>query len=302
MNKPNRPLFSLSLDTLKAMPDALTVDEHAVLIDNTYSPHITLLTDEWKDYPVQLDTIMVIFCTDGQIDVRVAFEDYKVQENFVCVITPGSIVEIIDVQPTFHCMTLAFTKEFIDMELNTTLQLMQLFKFIQSKPCIQLSGTYAMRYRETFCEMLKTALWSENPLRDKMIQSYIYLLFCCLYPVLSRKEPNASESGRSRIYMQFMELLQANYREYRTVAYYAERMNITPKYLSKVIQAESGQTALRWIENYVLLESKALLRQNNTNVAVVSKKLNFPDQGSFGKFFHRLTGMSPKEYRDGGKR
>lgn len=299
MNKRTKPLFSLSLDTLKTMPNAVTVDECSVLIDNTFTPHITLLTDEWKDNPVQLDTIMVIFCTDGEINVRVAFEDYKMAENSVCILTPGTIVEIVDVKPTFHCMTLAFTKAFVDMELNTTLQLMQLFKFIQRKPCMQLNGTYAARYRETFNEMLKTAYWSDNPLRNRMIQSYIYLLFCCLYPVLAKEEESVSdESGQNRIYMQFMELLQENYREYRTVAYYAERMDITPKYLSKVIQTESGQTALRWIENYVLLESKALLRQNNFSISDVSKKLSFPDQGSFGKFFHRLTGMSPKEYRD----
>jgi len=298
MNKNTRPLFSLSLDTLKAMPNAVTVGEDAVLIDNSFTPHISLLTDEWKDNPVQLDTIMVIFCTDGEIDVRVAFEDYKVQENSVCVITPGAIVEIIDVKPTFHCMTLAFTKSFIDMESNTTLQLMQLFKYIQRKPCMQLAGTYAVRYRETFCEMVKTAYWQDNPLRYKMIQSYIYILFCCLYPVLAKEETVTDESRQNRIYMQFMELLQANYREHRTVAYYADRMNVTPKYLSKVILTESGQTAMRWIENYVLLESKALLRQNNSSISDVSKKLNFPDQGSFGKFFHRLTGLSPKEYRD----
>jgi len=297
-----RPLFSLSLDTMRTFPNAVNIDQHAVLVDNTYTQHVTLLTEEWRDYPVQLDTIMVIFCTAGQIDVRLSFENFRLSENSVCVLTPGSIVEILDVKPDFHCMTLAFTKEFVDLEQVTTLELMQLFKYIQRKPCIELSGNYATRYRETFSEAVKTSNWLDNPLRIRMIQSYIYILFCCLYPVLAKDETISDDyrgvSHQNRIYLRFMELLQANYREHRTVAYYADQLELSPKYLSKVIQTESGQSALRWIENYVLLEAKALLKQNNNSILSISQKMNFPNQGSFGKFFHRLTGLSPKEYRE----
>jgi len=294
--------FSLSIETLAGLPSAIALQDTAVIIDNTYSPFITNLTDAWKNTPVLVDEILVIFCTDGEVDVRIAFEQYKVTENSVCVVTPRTVVEVLSVSQNFHCITLAFDKDFVSVDQSTTLELLQLFKYIQRCPCNTLSGTYASRYRETFLEAVKTANWLDNPLRHKMIQSYIYLLFCCLYPALVEKGNESfideSVTHQRRIYFKFMEMVQMECREHRTVAYYAERLELTPKYISKIIQTESGQSAMVWIDNYVMLEAKALLKQGNMQVREVAEKMSFPDQSSFGKFFHRMTGMSPKEYRE----
>ncbi|MDR0368520.1 MAG: helix-turn-helix domain-containing protein, partial [Bacteroidales bacterium] len=51
------------------------------------------------------------------------------------------------------------------------------------------------------------------------------------------------------------------------------------------------------IDNYVVLEAKALLKSTNMTVQQISDELNFPSQSFFGKYFHRVVGVSPKEYR-----
>lgn len=297
----NDIFFSLSFDTLKNLPDAVTIEDNVIMIDNTETHHITKLTNAWKNFPVQVDAIMTIFCTEGEISVRIGLENYILQKNSVCIILAGNIVEVLSVSETFHCITMVLSKEFVNTELDYTLQAMQLHKYLQRQPCYTLTGTYAVRYKETITEAMKTIQWEENPLRPKMMQSYAYLLFCCLMPVLENDErsfrQNNSTSHQKEIYFKFMELLQVEYREHHTVAYYAEALGITPKHLTKVVNAESGQTAMRWIENYIIMEAKALLKQNNANILTISEHLNFPDQSSFGKFFRRVTGLSPKEYR-----
>ena len=60
----------------------------------------------------------------------------------------------------------------------------------------------------------------------------------------------------------------------------------------------TGFTAVEWIERYVILEAKVLLKSTNLSVQQISDKLNFPSQSFFGKYFKKVVGMSPKEFRN----
>lgn len=294
-------IFSLYIDFLRHVPDAISVDKGLIVIDNTKTPFITQLTDAWRGVPAQVDAIMTIFCTSGNIDVRIALDNYTICKDTVCIVTPGSIVEVMSVSPDFHCVMMVMAKDYMGLSQSETQQILQLFKHVQRIPCYQLTGKYAERYNATMMEALQTAQWHENPLRAKMMYSYAYLLYCCMMPVLEDSEvvfkQQKSVSHQKEIYFRFMELVQALYREHRDVEYYARRMDLSPKYLSKVINEESGSTALKWIENYVILEAKALLKQGGMNIQQVSERLHFNNQNSFGKFFKRCVGVSPKTYR-----
>jgi AraC-like DNA-binding protein len=79
--------------------------------------------------------------------------------------------------------------------------------------------------------------------------------------------------------------------------FYADRMCFTPKYLSKVIKENSGKSANSWIDDYVILEAKAMLKSTNMTVQQINDELNFPSQSFFGKYFKRIVGVSPKEYK-----
>jgi AraC-like DNA-binding protein len=56
-------------------------------------------------------------------------------------------------------------------------------------------------------------------------------------------------------------------------------------------------SAKKWIDDYVIWETKALLKSTNMTVQQISDELNFPSQSFFGKYFKRLVGLSPLEYR-----
>ncbi|MBM6670761.1 AraC family transcriptional regulator [Phocaeicola coprophilus] len=79
--------------------------------------------------------------------------------------------------------------------------------------------------------------------------------------------------------------------------FYYEKLCLTPKYLTTVIKKESGVSAADWIERYVILQAQALLKSTDLTIQQISDKLNFSSQVFFGKYFKRLVGMSPKEYR-----
>lgn len=94
-----------------------------------------------------------------------------------------------------------------------------------------------------------------------------------------------------------MDAIQKHYKTERSVNFYANKLFLTAKYLSKVVQENSGKTATNWIDDYVILEAKALLNSSKLTIQQISDELNFPSQSFFGKYFKRKVGMSPKEYR-----
>lgn len=95
----------------------------------------------------------------------------------------------------------------------------------------------------------------------------------------------------------FKKLLYKEYRSQRTVQFYADRLNITPKHLSEQLKKFTGKTAGEWIDEAIILEAKVLLQNKKYSVAEVSAQLNFADQSVFGKFFKAHTQFTPLQYR-----
>lgn len=95
----------------------------------------------------------------------------------------------------------------------------------------------------------------------------------------------------------FIRLVHAEFSRERSVAYYASRLCMSPKYLSALVREATGRTAARWIDDYVVMEAKNLLLYSGKNVQQVAYALNFPNQSAFGKYFKHLTGMSPTEFQ-----
>ncbi|MFQ6940936.1 MAG: helix-turn-helix domain-containing protein [Alistipes finegoldii] len=75
------------------------------------------------------------------------------------------------------------------------------------------------------------------------------------------------------------------------------RLCITPKYLTTLIKRISGQSVSEWIDNYVILEAKTLLKYSTMSIQEIAYYLNFPNQSFFGSYFKRNTGMSPSQYK-----
>ena len=107
-------------------------------------------------------------------------------------------------------------------------------------------------------------------------------------PALSRKED---------LLEQFLKLLFENCREQHGVAYYAERLFITPQYLSLILKTLTGKSANKWIDDALIMEARVLLKAPQATVQQVADLLHFSDQSTFGKFFKKHMGVSPMEYR-----
>lgn len=102
---------------------------------------------------------------------------------------------------------------------------------------------------------------------------------------------------RSDYVREFMKLVHGHFIRERAVTFYADKLYISPKYLSLLVKEATGRSASRWIDDFVVMEAKNMLRYSGKNIQQVAYALNFSTQSSFGKYFKHLTGMSPTEYQ-----
>jgi len=115
----------------------------------------------------------------------------------------------------------------------------------------------------------------------------------------SRNERNQASytSRQHELFCNFIRLVNAHCHEHRDMEFYASKLCLSPRYLGTIIRQESGRCAKDWIDSAVTTKAKVLLRHTNHQVATISDRLGFPNTSFFCKFFKRLTGMKPQEYR-----
>jgi AraC-like DNA-binding protein len=87
--------------------------------------------------------------------------------------------------------------------------------------------------------------------------------------------------------------------EHHDIPFYADQLHISPVYLSRVVRQVTGRTVVDYINQMLLMEASFLLQTSQLSIAQIADHLHFADTPSFSKFFSRLSGMSPKEYRKG---
>lgn len=114
---------------------------------------------------------------------------------------------------------------------------------------------------------------------------------------LKDMEFSATNQSATSIFNRFINMVSANCGKQRKVGFYADKICVTERYLSTVISQTSGVTAKDWIDKAVITQAKLLLIYGNRQVIQIADELNFPNPSFFCKYFKRLVGCTPHEYR-----
>ena len=107
---------------------------------------------------------------------------------------------------------------------------------------------------------------------------------------------HTDKSRQEKMFKKFLELLSLYCKKERSVQFYADKISITPKYLSNIVNSYTGMSASVAIDHYVVYRIKQVLYTNDTNIKAISEMYNFPNQSFFGRYFKRVAGMSPNDY------
>lgn len=265
-----------------------TIDNEFTLLRNPIIKKI--------DHPFKIDVCIAMVCAKGSVSGRVNLKEYVAETPSLSIVFPGQILEFNYFTEDFEGYFMIMGKRFTD-ELLPAQERFPLSVYFKDNPYIPLNDETLGALLTYYNLIQKTICMKDNPHRLKAV-SYLTKAFFYgggyRFPVLENKRKTKHEI----LVEHFMDLLQAHFKEEREVGFYAGKLCLTPKYLSRVIKENSGKSVNEWIDEHVILEAKALLKSTNMTIQQICDDLNFPDQSFFGKYFKRLMGESPKAYRN----
>ena len=172
-----------------------------------------------------------------------------------------------------------------------------------NNPCIILTGeerAIAKKYLDLASDILKSNLMYKRECISSLLSSLFYLdggvIEKRMKDAQARKD--VSKLDRSKvIFDRFISVVSEYHTQERGVAFYADKLCLTPKYLSKLVKSASGRSAPDWIDAYVMLEAKNMLKYSDIPIKEIVSRLNFPNPSTFHKFFKAKTGITPLQYR-----
>lgn len=272
-------------------PSDMRLGEDVLLIEGS-SPK------ELKDAPFKCDATTCIIYKRGRVRFKVNMKEFWAEAPCVVVMLADAIIQTIEVSDDIETDIVVMSRNFSDTLFSTHHNLSPLYKIILDNPIIGLSDGTAWPV-ELYYQMLKALITRSNS--PYMLEAARHLTMALFYSFTSSMHTATALQPKTRgdeIYEQFAELLRANYKSQHELSFYAEQMCLTPKYLSKAVRLTTGRTATEWIDDYVTTEAKALLTSTQLTIQQISDQLGFRSQSLFGKFFKRVVGLSPREYRN----
>lgn len=266
-----------------------SVRNNLIVCEFTQESKITL---EEVTSPAAL-TILII--TQGSIQITFDQKVQTIESNSVIRTIPEHLMHFDTASPNFQGKIISINRDLLNF--STTSFSPNSFLYIRQQPILRLTDTEMADVLEIF-SLIK--LKSNKESSEKVIYCLIMTLYFELAECLDKKineRPQLILSHKENLYKKFLNLLQANIRKEHSVSFYANQLCLTPQYISSVLKELSGMTANRWIDEMLLGEAKLLLFSTENNIQQIADKLHFPDQSSFGKFFKKMTGLSPNNYK-----
>ncbi|MDR1130677.1 MAG: helix-turn-helix domain-containing protein [Prevotellaceae bacterium] len=268
-----------------------SIGDDFILLEN---PDIT----DVSTYPFKLDVLVTAICLRGTMQGSINMQSYTFQGPNLIVVFPGQIVKYESISDDFSGIFIIVSQKFIsDLKINVKEALSLNFSLHQ-KPWIPLNEqglNVLMLHFEIMKKVMRVNM--ENPYCIEMVRHITMSAFYGMGFHFHLFTVKGKKSKREMLVEKFLDLVQTHYREQRELGFYADKLCLTPKHLSKVVRETSSTTASGWIENHVILEAKALLKSTDMTIQQISEEMNFPSQSFFGKYFKRCTGMSPSEYK-----
>lgn len=296
----------ITLDTLSGIESI--ADNFSRMGDNYMYARLRGITEPFTPLskPLRLDCMTIMLCRRGSFDIEVNLQNYHVRPNTLLIINPHTLIQThaLDLSHV-DTYVLFVAREFL-VDINIDLNAINIRSLIENRsPALALSEADSAKLAK-FLDLLdinarepETTIFSINVARS-LCAAIFYQLLQINFMRISRGNADA-ESGtmgrRSNYVHDFMRLVHLHHTRERSLAFYASKLFISPKYLTLLVKEATGRSATSWINEFVIIEAKNLLRFSGKNVQQVAYALNFSNQSSFGKYFKHLTGQSPSAYQ-----
>lgn len=246
--------------------------------------------------PVKLTATISIFVRSGSFKFSNNLITYDRKGPAIVNIRNGETLQLLSISPDFSASFIVMSKFFVE-DIFLHINDMQNLSALARHPVTNIPDDIVSKFEHLYASLHLVSSDSKNPQILKALQHSI-IAFYYRYAYRCYELIDSSADSAARLSDRFIKLVKDKFKTERFLEYYADELGVTPKHLSRTVKAQTGYSAASWIERFLILEAKILLKSTNLTVQQISDNLNFPTQSFFGKYFKKNVGVSPKFYRN----
>lgn len=246
-----------------------------------------------------LHGMVLVLVENGSCDLEVNLGRVHLSKGSVYMCFMGQMTRMISMSDDFKPLCVACSQNMVEDLMTHMEDSFRLMLMAKQVPYAQWETEKFDRLKRSF-EYLKSKIQQDknNKFYYQVVKNTLLALsFECFGYMLENMTTQVASSRKEALFNAFIMNVEKNHKKEHSVKFYADQLFVTAKYLSAVTDELSGKGAKQWIDEYVALDAKVLLRSTQMDIQEISKELNFPDMSFFGKFFKRMVGLSPKAYR-----
>lgn len=278
--------------------------EHLVdYVDDDFVVVHSLEDVPFSNDAIKLNCFIVILCLKGSIQMDINNRTFVLQANDLITCLPNMILDHTMISPSYKIKIIGFSTSFLNRVVRIEKGTWDAGIYIYNNPVKHFNdpnGPSYKLYRDLITMKIND---TQHPARKDILQCLFAALFCEITTYIC-KDFNLSEKVQSdvtngeNIFKRFIEKLSKDNGMHRSVAWYANELFYTPKYLSKVVKDVSGRTTLDWINEYAINHIKYQLKHSDKSIKELADDFNFSNISFFGKYVKAHLGVSPANYRN----
>lgn len=273
--------------------------------------------EEWQEGPQVLTYGAILICRKGKARLNVNYKDWELYEGAVITLFPNDVVELkVDgdckspetengdckspqTANNFQAEILKYNPSLLR---EASLQLEQtVYSSLRKDRCRQDTPVVTNIINGMFSLLKVYFDQSECTCISQLVLCQLKAFFIGFHEYLQRNpqyRPDEVKSYRVReLFNRFMMLLEKDYKISRDVNYFAEKMNISSKYLTNIVNQVTGHTPKTIINQYVILQLKLHLKRSTQSIKEMAWEFHFADVSFFCRYFKKHTGLTPQQIR-----
>ncbi len=245
------------------------------------------------------DLYNIFWIKKGKATIKIDFNEFEIKENTIFFLTPGQVFTVISEQH-LDGYRLAFGRNFYCLDTHHPEIGCSgvLFNNFLDTPFINLSSEMIPEFEEIM-QKIEYNVTNSGIAQSEVVQSYLKIFLIKAANIKKNQQPESmvDENDPKEWLANFNHLVERKYRDWHSVAEYAQELNLSPKSLTKKL-AKYGIKPSEIIHDRLILEARRMLHYSNKTIKEITFELGFEDASYFARFFKKKIGYSPSEFAE----
>jgi AraC-like DNA-binding protein len=249
---------------------------------------------------IKLGFNQFILCYGGKMQVDVDGRTMNLGENQLLVCPSYAVISNLMLNPKLRCVVMCLTDDLLKSVLRSYTDIWNKALYVHKINIINLHDNSIKKLHNLFSLVQEYVEDEYLVFRPAIIHSLLQAALLDLCSNLAYKSEGFDvelKSQSNTLFNRFIDLLTKTEVKRHPGSYYAQELNISTKYLTRICNEGSGKTALAWIKDYINEDISYYMKDPNMNIKMIAHRTGFPNLSAFGKYVRKIYGMSPSEYR-----